>query len=176
MLALSRAVSERGLIIHKLIEELLTGETGNDPAVLVDRATTLVQALGHDPVDDPAKGLSAVEIAGCITRTMALPEIAELRPMLVPELPVYASTFLEGVEHATAGITDATGFASDGTLKVIIDWKSDVDPAPEAVEHYRAQVTNYLLTTGAQRGRQPYLSHRASSCPSWSPKRPFRPP
>ena len=34
----------------------------------------------------------------------------------------------------------------------MVDWKSDVDPSPETVEHYRAQVRTYLDMTGADRG------------------------
>ena len=41
--------------------------------------------------DDPAQGLAPVELAGCVLRALALPEVASLRPRLVPELPVYAS-------------------------------------------------------------------------------------
>jgi exodeoxyribonuclease-5 len=143
---------QRGLIIHKLLEEVLTGETADDLPVLTERAGALIRALGQPIVEDPAKGLSAVEIAGCVMRTLALPEIVELRPTLVPEFPVYASDLLVGVEQATAGVTDATSFALDGTPQVVIDWKSDVDPAPETIEHYRAQVRSYLETTRTKIG------------------------
>ncbi len=143
---------QRGLIIHKLLEEVLTGETADDLPALTERAGVLIRALGQPIVEDPTKGLSAAEIAGCIMRTLALPEIVELRPTLVPEFPVYASDLLVGVEQATAGVTDATSFALDGTPQVVIDWKSDVDPAPEIIEHYRAQVRSYLETTGTTIG------------------------
>ena len=143
---------ERGLVIHKLLEEVLTGETREDPDALAERAGALIRALGQPDVTDATKGLSATEIAGCITRTLALPEIVHLRPTLVPEFPVYASEILDDVEQATAGITDATRFGSDGKPQTVIDWKSDVDPSPETVEHYRAQVQSYLRTTGAENG------------------------
>ena len=35
---------------------------------------------------------------------------------------------------------------------VVIDWKSDVDPSLETLEHYRAQVRAYLDMTGANLG------------------------
>ena len=35
---------------------------------------------------------------------------------------------------------------------VVIDWKSDVQPTPEIIEHYRGQVRAYLDMTGAERG------------------------
>jgi exodeoxyribonuclease-5 len=52
----------------------------------------------------------------------------------------------------TAGITDATSLAPDGTPQVVIDWKSDVNPEQETIEHYRAQVWAYLATTGTENG------------------------
>jgi hypothetical protein len=87
-----------------------------------------------------------------VTRTLALPEIVELRPTLAPEFPVHASTVIDGVEQATAGITDATSFGPDGEPQLVIDWKSDVQPTPETIDHYRAQVRNYLDMTGTDRG------------------------
>ena len=34
----------------------------------------------------------------------------------------------------------------------MIDWKSDVDPTEETLDHYRAQVRAYLDVTDAERG------------------------
>jgi exodeoxyribonuclease-5 len=130
----------------------LTGETEDHRASLIERAGALIQALGLAVAADPAEGLSDTEIAGCVERTLRLPQIAALRPTLLPEFPVYASDLLNGEERATAGITDATSFAVDGKPMVVIDWKSDVDPAPETLAHYRIQVGNYLRTTGAELG------------------------
>ena len=73
---------ERGLILHKLLEEVLTGETADDAVSLTERARVLITAIGKPVVDDPAQGLSPAELAGCVARTLALPEIAELRPTL----------------------------------------------------------------------------------------------
>jgi exodeoxyribonuclease-5 len=143
---------ERGVVIHKLFDEVLTGETGDDPNALAERAAKLIRELGQPVFEDPAKGLSDVEIAGCISRTLALPEIVALRPWLVPEFPVYASDLVDNVEHVTAGVTDATSFAADGSPQVIIDWKSDVNPEAETIEHYRDQVRSYLQTMGIAKG------------------------
>jgi exodeoxyribonuclease-5 len=143
---------ERGLIMHKLLEEVLMGETKDETPALIERAGLLIRALGRPAVNDPAQGLSPVEIAGCITRTLGLPEIVSLRPTLAPEFPVYVSTMVEELEQATAGVADAISFAADGTPQVVVDWKSDVDPASETIEHYRKQVRSYLETTGTERG------------------------
>jgi exodeoxyribonuclease-5 len=143
---------ERGLVLHKLLEEVLTGETPEDRAALTERARSLIAALGHPSVEDASQGLSPAELASCVVRTLALPEIAELRPILRPELPVFASTAVEGIEQATVGIADAIAWSVDGQPQVIIDWKSDVQPTLETVDHYRTQVQTYLQMTGASRG------------------------
>ena len=57
---------ERGLILHKLMEEVLTGETQEAEAALAERAAELIRALGQSPVADPATGLSAQELAACV--------------------------------------------------------------------------------------------------------------
>ncbi len=143
---------ERGLILHKLIEEVLTGETAEARLELVARAETLIRTLGLPVLDDPAQGLAPAEIAGCVLRALSLPQVAALRPGLVPEYTVYGSSEGDTHEEATAGIVDAVFFGPDGTPEAVIDWKSDVNPSPETLEHYRAQVGVYLEVTGAEHG------------------------
>jgi len=143
---------ERGLIIHKLIEEILTGETEETISALTARAGVLIRALGRPIADDPALGLAPVELANCVVRVFELPEIVALRPSLKPEFPVYASTATGALELVSAGVVDAITFFPDGTPEVIVDWKSDVDPSVETIEHYRAQVRAYLDATKAEQG------------------------
>jgi hypothetical protein len=143
---------ERGLILHKLLEEVLTGETDADEAALKDRARALILEVGKPVIDDPAQGLSPGELAGCVVRTLNLPEIAKLRASLVPELTVNAAIEVEGGEHATVGIADAISFDGESKPSVVIDWKSDVQPTAATIEHYRAQVRAYLDMTGTERG------------------------
>jgi len=143
---------ERGLVLHKLMEEVLSGETDAAEQALAERAGDLIRALGHSPAADPATGLSAQELAGCVARALALLEIASLRPGLLPEFPVYAARTLDGDESAVTGIADAVALTPDGRPDVVIDWKSDVNPDPETLAHYRAQVRTYLDMTGAERG------------------------
>ena len=143
---------ERGLILHKLLEEVLTGETPDDAGALSERARALIGEIGRPVMTDPSQGLSPDELAGCVVRTLALPKIAELRPTLVPELAVYAAVDVDGVEQATVGIADATSFDNAGRPTVVIDWKSDVQPTAETLNHYRAQVLAYLDMTGTDRG------------------------
>ena len=143
---------ERGLVLHKLIEEVLTGETAETMTDLVARAESLIRSLGRQITEDPAMGLAPEELAGCVLRAFSIPEVVALRPSLKPEFPVYGSALTGMREEATAGIVDAIAFSPDGTPEVVIDWKSDVDPSPETLEHYRTQVRAYLDVTGAVRG------------------------
>jgi exodeoxyribonuclease-5 len=143
---------ERGLILHKLIEEVLTGETEEAIPALTVRAEILIRSLGQPLAHDPAQGLMPGELAGCVMRALSAPDVAALRPTLMPEMPVYASKALPNHEEATAGIADAIAFSPDGKPLVVIDWKSDVAPTPQMIEHYRSQVRAYLDITDAERG------------------------
>ena len=143
---------ERGFILHKLIEEVLTGETAENLQELRARAEVLINALSRRVMVDPAEGLAPTELAGCVVRALNLPEVAAIRPRLVPELTVYTATTTVNCEEAAAGIVDAIAFAEDGVPEVVIDWKSDVNPSPETLEHYRGQIRAYLDMTGAERG------------------------
>lgn len=142
----------RGLVIHKLFEEILNGETTEEADALSKRAAELIRQLGKDVAVDPASGLVPTEIAACVRKALKLPEIIELLPTLVPELPVFASTMVDGTEMATAGVADAVSYDGNGKAKVVVDWKSDVEPASNAIERYSSQVRDYLDTTGAERG------------------------
>ena len=143
---------ERGFILHKLIEEVLTGETAETLQDLRARAEVLINALGRRVMVNPEEGLAPTELAGCVVRALNLPEVAAIRPRLVPEFTVYAATTTDTYEEAAAGIVDAIAFAADGAPEVVIDWKSDVNPSPETLEHYRGQIRAYLDMTGAERG------------------------
>ncbi len=150
--ALVQGGRERGLILHKLMEEVLTGETPEAEGALTERAADLIRALGQSPVADPANGLSAEELAACVARTLALPDIVALRPDLLAEFPVYANRGDDAELVATAGIADALTLGTEGRPVVIVDWKSDVNPDARTLDHYRAQVRTYLDMTDAERG------------------------
>ncbi len=147
-----RGGRHRGMIIHKLLEEVLTGETVETEADLTARAEALIRQLGKEAVDDPAEGLAASELAACVRRGLSIPEVAELRPRLVPEFRVFGSRLREGQEEHLAGVADALVIRADGTPEVVIDWKTDVNPSDKTVHHYKAQVGVYMELTGARRG------------------------
>ena len=114
---------------HKLFEEVLTGEISDDLATLTTRADQLIRLLGQTPVADPVVGLSPEEHANCVARTLALPEIAELRPGLLPEFDLYAVRMEDRQQIATAAIADALTLTRDGRPHIVIDWKATWRPS-----------------------------------------------
>jgi ATP-dependent exoDNAse (exonuclease V) beta subunit len=143
---------ERGLILHKLVEEVLTGETIDEKSALTKRASELIDQIGLVPVDNPTDGLSPEELASCVRNTLRLDEIAPLRAELLAEYPVYAVDTGDGGEAATFGIVDALTLTSDGKPAIVVDWKSDVSPDAATIEHYKSQMRAYLNITKAEAG------------------------
>jgi len=139
---------ERGVILHKLMEEVLTGEISDDVTNLKLRASELVLQLGKADEEHAGDGLSSSELAMAVQRTLTLAEISQLRPRLLPELHVYAATVVGQNASLTAGIADAVAY-EHGKIHTIVDWKSDVNPTAAVREAYRDQVRSYLTATGA---------------------------
>ncbi|MYN45905.1 UvrD-helicase domain-containing protein [Pseudoduganella sp. FT93W] len=147
-----RGSRERGRVIHKLLEEVINGETVNDEGTLVARATELIEALGLFPCLDPSEGMSPEEIARCVAATLTLPEVSPLLSTLQAEYPLWSCTPDKQTEHVMTGVADAVSIDSNGRVHTIIDWKSDVIPGPSLLEQYRAQVAAYVKMAGAVRG------------------------
>ncbi len=145
----------RGLVLHKLLEEVLTGELPEDAAALQSRAAELAAQLDDTP---GANALDAAEAALTVLRGLALPEIRAVRDRLVPECTVSASQTKPDAERVTLGVADAVVRESDGTLSLVVDWKSDVDPTPETIMLYRSQIEAYMAATRAIQGLLVFLS------------------
>jgi ATP-dependent exoDNAse (exonuclease V) beta subunit len=143
--------STRGTILHKLIEEVLTGEAGDAQTDLETRAAELIRQMGQEPAADPKVGISAVEVAATVLRTLALLDVAKLRPRLVPELPVFGSETSNGEEILLSGQADAIAFDDAGGIDAVVDWKSDVAPDASRIGHYRQQIADYRKQTKAKR-------------------------
>lgn len=133
------------------MEEVLTGETSDDAKALAQRATGLLSQLGVAPSADPRLGISPIELAETIMRTLHLPEVAALRSRLVPEYTVHGHTTGAGDDHLVAGIADAVAIDDDGTIEVVADWKSDVSVYPAKLDVYRGQLEAYQKNTSAKR-------------------------
>jgi ATP-dependent exoDNAse (exonuclease V) beta subunit len=150
----------RGTLLHKLMEEALTGETGDEEDAVERGAGELMAQLGVAPVDDPTAGISPREVAETVCRTLALPQVAELRQRLQPETAVRrAFAPDEGrPEIVVSGTADAVVLRDDGGIDAVIDWKSDVSPGAAQRERYQGQIRDYLLATGAARGLVVYMT------------------
>ncbi len=149
---------QRGIIMHKLIEEVLIGEIEEEGRALENRAGRLLAQLGLADEQDPAVGPSSKEMAGAVHRTLQLPEIMALRSRLLAEMPVYAKSTVDKSATLTAGITDAVVIDSNGRIDAVVDWKSDVDPTPKQIEIYRGQVRDYLAASSAGAGLIVFLT------------------
>ncbi|WP_316193890.1 UvrD-helicase domain-containing protein [Bradyrhizobium sp. SZCCHNRI1029] len=146
----------RGLLLHKMMEEVLTHEVVEDVERLAGRARELIAELVMDP--EGGDGLpDADEIAVTVWRTLQLPEVVALRDRLIPEWPVYA-LFKSGSQcNALAGRIDAIAFDGD-RAEVVLDWKSDVNPSEEIVRIHCGQLKDYLRATKARRGALVYMT------------------
>ena len=143
---------ERGLVLHKLLEEVLTGETPEDPGALEVRARILLAELDAPEADRPEDGPNAPELATTTVRALAIPEVAALRSRLLPEIAVFSVETSGAHSTYVGGIVDALALGPDGAVDIVVDWKSDVNPAPTQTALYREQLRDYLAATGAKEG------------------------
>ncbi len=150
----SGAGRARGTLIHKLIEELLTGELPGEAARAGERAEVILgRMLGATEI----VGLDASECAATALAAIALPGVAELRERLVPEWAIHV-TASDGV--MVSGRVDAVALDRDGQAEVVLDWKTDLDPDAATRREHVAQLTTYLVATRAPRGALVYVSRQ----------------
>ena len=144
-----RGSQTRGRVLHKLMEEVLTGELAADAPSLIARAAVLRGQLAAMP---GFADFELDEVAACVLRTLALPPVAALRASLVPEVTVGCSDQGALDEVVTLGIADALVCRADGGVDVVLDWKSDVAPSLATIGQYQGQVAAYLAATSCPRG------------------------
>jgi hypothetical protein len=80
-----RGGRERGLVVHKLLEEVLTGETAELAAALEIRPRALLAQLDVTEAARPEDGPHAPEIVATVRRAFAIPEIAACGAGLFPK-------------------------------------------------------------------------------------------
>lgn len=145
----------RGLLLHKLMEEVLTGELAEDISAFSTRTRELLVELVTELVEGAILP-NADEVAATAWRTLTLPDIAALRSRLVPEWPIYAL-----IEHepptALAGRIDAIAYKG-GEVDVVVDWKSDINPTDADIRLHEGQLEHYLRATNAERGALVYMT------------------
>ena len=149
---------QRGAVLHTLLEEVLTGETAENSGALRARAVALLAQLGLAASAPGAPAPPSHELAETVLRALALPEVAALRPRLVPEVAMHASAGGDPHLALTAGVADAVVFDESGRIELVLDWKSDVRPTPRTVDSYRRQMHDYLRATRARTGLLVFLS------------------
>jgi CRISPR-associated exonuclease Cas4 len=144
----------RGVALHKLMEELLTGELKPIIDATKERAGVLLSQLSSATTSgglpDPA------ELATTALRTLALPELKPYGNRIVPEIPIYGVAS-KNLEALITGRADALGWAEDGS-RIAFDWKSDVAPSDSDQASYRQQLAQYLYAIAAQRGAIVYMT------------------
>jgi exodeoxyribonuclease-5 len=144
----------RGLILHKLLEEVLTGETEDAPEALAARGGVLSDQLGltGEGRPDPA------EMARAVRRGLERVEIAAIRAKLKAEWPIASTALAGGEELVVLGVADAVAVEADGSASCVVDWKSDVAPEDATIAGYKAQVGKYLEASGAADGLLVFLT------------------
>jgi exodeoxyribonuclease-5 len=140
----------RGTILHKLMEEVLNGETEDSVDTLAARALELMAQLSISPSDHPSDGISPDELARTVARTLSIPEIAGLRSRLIPEYTINGSRMDADREIIVSGIADAIAYDNEGRIETVVDWKSDVAIDAERLNSYHGQLDVYRRQTGAR--------------------------
>jgi exodeoxyribonuclease-5 len=155
--------SERGNILHKLMEEILTGELIEKPAEIEARAQELIEQVVATDLRK-LKELYPQELARCITNTLRLDSIVAIRPRLIPELATASRTDVDGKIKITYGIMDAAEIVlreddpGKADIRLVVDWKSDMRPTPHAINGYIEQVRRYLETKDIAMGLIVFMS------------------
>ncbi|GAB9248391.1 hypothetical protein BDS110ZK12_73350 [Bradyrhizobium diazoefficiens] len=144
----------RGVLLHKLMEELVTGELDETRDSIALRAKQLVEQLvAQASLGNP---LDAEELADTALRTIRLPEIRPFRRTLTSEVPIFGSA-PASADRLIGGRADAVAQDDDGG-RIVFDWKSDVAPRDADRAAYRGQLGQYLHVLGAQRGAIVYMT------------------
>ena len=140
----------RGTILHKLMEEVLNGETEDSVDTLAARALELMAQLSISPSDYPSDGISPDELAQTVVRTLSIPEIARLRPRLIPEYAINGGGIDADREIIVSGIADAITYDNEGRIETVVDWKSDVAIDANRLNSHCVQLDVYRRHTGAR--------------------------
>jgi ATP-dependent exoDNAse (exonuclease V) beta subunit len=144
------AGARRGVILHKLMEELLIGLVAADLRHLVERAKVLVDetAVAGATAPDPA------EMAAAALRTFSHRQLKPYLSNTVPEFPLFGA---KSDTVLVAARADAFAFQA-GIPTVVFDWKSDVAPTADDHDAYASQLLEYLELIGAEKGAVIYMT------------------
>lgn len=141
----------RGVVLHKLMEELLTGLVVPGQRQLKDRASVL---LGQLEMAETVVRPDLAEMARTALRTIKHKKLKPYVAKMVPEVPLY------GRQSDTVLVTArADAVAFEGGMPVAaFDWKSDVAPTPKDHDTYAGQLLEYLALINAEKGAVVYMT------------------
>jgi CRISPR-associated exonuclease Cas4 len=145
--------ASRGVLLHKIMEELITDQLGGELEVIRARSHVLCEAWAGE---QNSSELSADEIAQTALRTWHLPEIAEYKTELIAELPIYGR-INDDERMLVSGRADAVAYRN-GKPIVVFDWKSDAIRNAATHAEYSNQIAQYARVIGAQRGAVVYMT------------------
>jgi hypothetical protein len=77
---------------------------------------------------------------------------------VVPEMTVFSARADQDSTIYVGGVADAIAYQPIGLIDLVVDWKTDVSPAPHQIELYRDQLRDYLVATGAPEGLLVFVS------------------
>lgn len=137
----------RGSVMHKLIEEILTGETPAEYGELSHRSGELLRQIVARDGNPDGELPDPIEIARTALAALNSDDVVSLRPHILAEVSVWGR---EGDRH-TAGRADAL-VVYEGKVVGVLDWKSDVEVTAQLRAQYLQQVQDYLELTGATAG------------------------
>jgi len=134
----------RGRLVHKLLEELITGECTEEG--LEARARELDGQHESHPDVDPSR------VAEQVRAAWNLDEVRAVRDRLMAEVPVARADQDDVHVRIVNGLADAVAVArdDDGGATLVIDWKSD--KTTNHLDVYRNQLEAYLRLLGAPQG------------------------
>jgi CRISPR-associated exonuclease Cas4 len=140
----------RGIVLHKLMEELLTEQLPPNLAHLTERASTLSQ----EAFDAGSLKPDPLEMATTALRTFSHSELMPYVRKLVPEVPLFGARSETVLVSARA---DAIAFEV-GIAVAAFDWKSDIAPTEDDHDAYASQLLEYLELIGAEKGAVVYMT------------------
>lgn len=145
------AGARRGVILHRLMEELISGLCLAEQSAVLQRAEVLLTETPEDGVDSPR----ADQLASTALRTFTHAKLAPFRSGLLAEVPLYGARSGNALISARA---DALAVDDRGAASAAFDWKSDIAPTHATRRQHKGQLAQYLQLVGAPLGAVVYLT------------------
>lgn len=147
---------ERGIIIHKIMEELLNNELLLDN--IENRSKILTEQLKTEKNKENIATIIHEEIKDTIIRTINIPLIKKNWNTLVPEFPVFENKkYNDNFDENLYGIVDAVSIVNNKP-EIIIDWKTDISHNKQTEEQHKIQVKKYMETLNCTKGYIIYMT------------------